>query len=465
MKKSFLPALLLFATICSAQWTGARMDTLTHNAERDEISRQSFAIDAGNNLHLISVRENGAGWMVLYFNHPVNGSWSVEDTVSIGPSAEPTLAVTGQDGIPYIACTEDSVNEIILYHKTGTSWTREQVTNNLTNDFSPSIALDENGFVHLAWILEDPAGTYKINYANNRNGNWNIQTLVNSQLGPFGSGAAPQIAIQPGGVAHIVYRGGNFGTYRILHAYNDSLGGSNWNFDFPSSPNAEDLSSSMVVTPDSTVHLLVSGNDGFGFPVHAYYMEKISGAISFGNAVDVANGFSAEVGSLFISNNTAACVLNEVSGNFYTGNLIYSDENSGWSAVTLLSTQDIYNGQLIIDQNGNGFAAAYQGNTFQTEEIVVYGPDNTAAITNVTDSQDKVYGFIKGESLYLKSSKSFSGEITLYDIAGKKIQSVTLNIFPGETEKISLSGCSNGVYLLQGISGENNFTLKINYTH
>ena len=465
MKKSLLLALLLFTITCSAQWSGARMDTLTHNVERDEISRQSFAIDAGNNIHLISVRESVSGWMILYFKHPANGSWSVEDTASIGPSAEPTLAVSGQDGIPYIACSEDSINEIILYHKTGTSWTREQVTNNLTNDFSPSIALDEVGFVHLAWILEDPAGTYKINYANNRNGTWNIQTLVNSQLGPFGSGAAPQIAIQPGGVAHIVYRGGNFGSYRIHHAYNDSLGGSNWNFDFLSSPNAEDLSSSMVVTPDSTVHLLVSGNDGFGFPVHAYYLEKAPGAIAFGNAMDVANGFSAEVGSLFISNNNASCVLNEVSGNFYTGNLIYSHENSGWNAGTLLSTQDIYNGQLIIDQNGKGFVAAYQGNTFQTEEIVVYGPDNTTSIVNVNHSQDKIFGFIRGESLYLNSSKAFSGNISMYDVAGRIILSLPLNLIPGEIEKIVLSGCSNGIYIIKGVSEEYNFTLKVNYTH
>ena len=179
-----------------------------------------------------------------------------------------------------------------------------------------------------------------------------------------------------------VYRGGNFGTYRIHHAYNDSIGGAIWNFDFLSTPNAEDLSSSLVVSEDTIVHALVSGNDGFGFPTHAYYLSKSPGAISFSSAADVANGFSAEVGSLSISNNSASCVLNEVSGNIFTGNVIYSEANSGWNAITLLNTQEIYNAQMLIDQNGKGYVAAYQGNTFQTEETIVYGPDFSTGIKN-----------------------------------------------------------------------------------
>jgi len=468
MKKNLLPLLLLFSLSAFGQWSGAVIDTLTQNTERDEILNQSFVSDQGNTLHLISERAlTAGGWMILYFKHPSNSPWTIEDTVSIGPSYAPTLAVSGQDGIPYISCTEnDTVDgEIVIYTKTGSVWTREQITSNQEEDSSPSITIDQDGFIHVAWIWENGSGNYKINYATNRSGIWSIQTIVNSQLGPFGSGASPQLALDPTGIAHIVYRGGNFGTYRIHHAYNDSIGGAIWNFDFLSTPNAEDLSSSLVVSEDTIVHALVSGNDGFGFPTHAYYLSKSPGAISFSSAADVANGFSAEVGSLSISNNSASCVLNEVSGNIFTGNVIYSEANSGWNAITLLNTQEIYNAQMLIDQNGKGYVAAYQGNTFQTEETIVYGPDFSTGIKNTESGIELFSCFQNNENITLNFRKSFQGIINVRDINGKITQTIELNTNAGESKTISMLNSASGMYLFEVLNPRERFARKILYTN
>ena len=87
MKKNLLPLLLLFSLSAFGQWSGAVIDTLTQNTERDEILHQSFVSDQGNTLHLISERAlTAGGWMILYFKHPANSPWTMEDTVSIGPS-------------------------------------------------------------------------------------------------------------------------------------------------------------------------------------------------------------------------------------------------------------------------------------------------------------------------------------------------------------------------------------------
>ncbi|HRH67656.1 MAG TPA: hypothetical protein PLU53_15260 [Bacteroidia bacterium] len=451
MKNSALIFTLLFSSSAFAQWTGAVTDTLTHNSERDEVNHRSLVCDQSNTIHLIAQRAVGSGgWMILYFMHPPNNPWTPEDTVSVGPSQDPELAISSPDGIPVIACAENDTtdSEIIVYTKNGTGWTREQVTHNPEEDSNPSVAIDKDGFIHLAWIWEDSSGNYKISYGNNLHGSWNIQTLVNSQLGPFGSGAGPLIALDPYGIAHIVYRGGNFGTYRIHHAYNDSPGGSNWSYDYPASPNAEDLSSSLVVTEDSVIHLLVSGNDGWGFPVHAYYFSKSPGAASFSNPVAVANGFSAETGCLFIHNNSAACVLNEVSGNIFTGNIIYSDETSGWIAGRLFNTQDIYNAQLTMDPNGNGYLAAYQGNTFQTEEIIVYGPDITTEIMNRPITTELFSSMDKNGQLILEFHQAFRGIVQVADITGKIIWASPLKMNAGEKQFIPSNSFCPGIYFI-----------------
>lgn len=454
----------MFSFNCHAQWTNAVMDTLTHNGERDELNHQSLAIDQWNTTHLISEQAlSGGGWMILYFQRPANGTWTTEDTVLTGPANEPTLAVSNTDAIPFVACMEyDSHDyEIMVYSRAGSNWVHDQVTNNQDEDMSPSIATDNQGFVHLAWIRLDTAGDFKINYATNRSGSWVIQSLANSQLGLFGAGALPQLALDPSGVAHIAYRGGNFGTYRIHHAYNDSIGGSNWNFDFPTSPNAEDLSSSIVVSSDSVVHLLVSGNDGFGFPTHAFYMAKLPGSGTFTNAVDVASGFSAETGCLFVLNHSPACVLNEVSGNIYTGNVIYSSAGTNWMAAALTNTQDIYAAQLVMDQLGNGTMAAYQGNTYPSEEIIVFGPDINTGIPQTAASQNFIRYHQKNNSLILQFSQSFKGEIQLHNLQGQILWRENVSVQTGEFKPISTENLAKGIYLLQGVNAEYKQIIKL----
>ena len=45
MKISLFTIAFLFSVQLNAQWSGAIMDTLTFNSERDEVNHQSFSID------------------------------------------------------------------------------------------------------------------------------------------------------------------------------------------------------------------------------------------------------------------------------------------------------------------------------------------------------------------------------------------------------------------------------------
>lgn len=279
---SCLVASLFFVLPSPAQWSGATIDTLTRDTFRDEIDKQSLAVDATNTLHAVWKRERvGGGWRIYYSNKFPFGTWRTPQEVgdssvaSFNPALaiNPGLVIMSSKFVVYRASLPSSEEIIIAYDSAG-EWTHDILTSNNTEDLSPTIAVDQSGSIHLAWIGQDSATNWKIMYATNTGGLFQVQLLAGSDLGPFGSGASPFIAVTSSGIAHIFYRGGDFGTYRIHHAWNNSPGGIAWNYEILSTPNGNDFSACAVITQDTTIHLLASGNDGFGFPPRAYFMKK-----------------------------------------------------------------------------------------------------------------------------------------------------------------------------------------------
>ena len=380
----------IVAVSAQAQWTNAVLDSLTNNNFRDEVKRQSITVDGSNIIHVAYMRARPAGgWVIYYRQKPNNQQWNNEILISDSSFAAftPAIAVDHNSGTPYVVYTQDQGSglEIFLASNSGGGWNSIPVTANNSDDEVPTIAVDGNGNVHLAWIGPDSLGIFRIFYSTNISGNWNTQILTNSNLGQFGSGAYPFIASTNGGTAHIIYRGGGFGNYKIDHAYNAGPGSNLWLHENIITPNSEDYTGVMTVGPDSTINVAITGSGGFGFPNDVYYLYKPQGQQwSFPELIN--SGFNGEAFSIFLDTSGFVHIsINEISGNIYTGNVYYASDlqgGGGWLVGPLLTTNDIYNASIILDNQNDGYALAFQGTTFETQEIVVYGKSDTVTGIN-----------------------------------------------------------------------------------
>ena len=364
--------LLVVPSPTQAEWDNAVVDTLTDDQVRKETVLQSLALDSSGHVHLVWKRIRGAGgWRIRYSTTAPSGVWSEAQDVSdlAQASYSPALALSPVSGRPSVAFEQGS--EIHLAHRSGSVWQDRPVTSNSTWDGSPAIASDGSGRVHLAWITDDPGtGQYKIAYAVGDTASCDIQTLTASELGPYGSGATPHIAVSSEGLAHIVYRGGTYGGYHIHHAWNDSPGGVNWQYETLFSGNGNDFSSALVTEDDGDMHLVMSGNDGWGFPGRVYYLYKEAG--QSWQAPELASlSYSAASPSLSVDISGRPHVAwMETSGNFYTGNVFYSSRaaGGGWDVSPVIGG-DHFVPSLDVDQAGYGHLACHTGGNSGSYDI------------------------------------------------------------------------------------------------
>jgi hypothetical protein len=456
MKKIFpFICYVLLSLSSQAQFASATVDTLTQNNLREEVNNHSFAIDNSGTLHVIYQRENSVqGWDIYYKSRDVNGNWTAEVMINDQPGFHPSLSVNKWTGLPAVVYeSSDSIGQIMLTSY-DTAWSTMQLTNSTTSNYSPDIRIDSLGFYHVAYIGEDtaaPTQTYRIFYATNLSGSWSTSVLSGSQLGSFGTGAAPAIAVENDGTAHISFRGGNFNSYRIYHAFNLSPGSVVWGYDQIQTPNAEDLISTIEIGNDTAVHLAVSGNDGFGFPSKTFYTKKDFGASSFDSVIAVAPGFSSNVGDLFMDRKTIPhIVMDEISGNIYTGNVIYAD-STDWNGRLILQTNEIYNSNLVMDSIGNGYVLAIQGNTFQTQEAIVFG--NQPLLNGIQNNFEKETAlltpiFSSGE-LQLIFFSDYNGPIQIVSMDGKLIFAANYRVSKNEVHALKLQSLSRGIYMVK----------------
>lgn len=355
---------LIAASPVWAQWENALIDTITNTQIRKETELQSLDLDSVDYVHLAwRLIRDGGGWRIFYATNSPAGVWLSPQEVgdSTQASFSPGLAVSPISDHPFIIFEQNS--EIYLAYQPEAIWQRQQITSNSQLDCSPTIAIDSLGLIHLAWITDDPgSGEYKIAYALGDSVNWNIQTLAGSNLGPYGTGASPNIAVSPQGVAHVVYRGGTYGNYHIHHAWNDSPGGSNWSYEIMMSGNANDFSCALVIETGGDLHLAVSGNDGFGFPGRVYYFYQPEG--QGWQPFELASlSYSATVPSIDVDESGSPHIVwMEISGNMYTGNIFYSHKEAGGSwQVSSVIGGDYFFPSFKVDQQGFGHIGCHTG--------------------------------------------------------------------------------------------------------
>lgn len=403
--KNFLPSVNVFSILAIflgtwslmwAQWENPLVDSITNTQIRKETMLQSLCIDDSGMVHLVWKHQRTPGWRIFYCTNSPNGTWSAPQEVadSMQANFDPAIAWWSQGEVPFVVYEQNS--EICSAYLSGGLWQTYPVTINAQFDRSPSLAIDGWGLPHAAWITVDTAtAQYKIAYATGYlvgpNISWSVQTLAGSELGPYGSGASPFIAVTADGVAHIVYRGGDYGNYHIHHAWNEAQGGIDWQYEILYSGNANDYSASMVIEDNGNYHLAVSGNDGWGFPGRVYYFRKPFGQAWQQYELASLGGSAAEPSLAVDYYGAPHIVWMETSGNFYTGNVYYSgkDSTGAWQA-SLVIGGDHFSPSLQVDQQGYGHVACHTGGNTSVYDI--YHVKSSSVLTNVDEFENPIIG-------------------------------------------------------------------------
>ena len=321
--------LVILALASSARLAGATVwnqpERVTYNTIEDRTTSGSIVYPCYGEAYAVWMQEqDGAGWRIVAAERNVYG-WSEPEPIDPGshPDYAPNVGIGSDIRVVWQRGTGTAAEIVYAEGEVGGTWNVEVVTSNATEDLSPDLPLYRSFGEpkHIVWVGFDPESeSGKIFYAADDGSGWRIERLDGSNLGPFWSGASPRIdANDNTGVVQIVYRGGDYGDYHLHHARKE---GETWTYQVLASNNINDFSVD-VWGRGGPVVVAMSGNDGWGYPSHVYIRRSQDGGVSFDPPELVSGGFSTVLANLTSGNRGLAIIGPEVSGNIYTGNLVY----------------------------------------------------------------------------------------------------------------------------------------------
>ena len=462
---------MLITSVSMAQFEGAVWDTLTSDTLRDGLSHQALSTTPYQ-LHLTYAKERtGGGWEVHYRLYDMLAGWDLDRMVeSDVPCFGPVIAarLTNQYDI-FIAF--ESGNDIWGWIAHGpTDWDPVNVTNSPEPEFSPTVALGDST-VQGAWIMQTALG-YKIVHFWGYNDSTFADTIMDSNLGDFGTGAAPFI-VSVGEAPHIFYRGVNDFGYHIHHAYKEHPDSSG-TIEFLDGGNVEDYVASAAVDSAGNIHLAMSGNEGFGMPAHVYYRKRDRQTRQWSSPELVTGAFSATNASIAVTADATVWIVScGVSGNFYNGEIYLSNNGSGTFQTTLLASYSSCTQPVIAMISGIYGAvvldAPIGGDDSRNYEIVYFGP----GVTGIDDKQ------LRPGQISLKGNypNPFNGEtiiaydlpneanvaIEIFDISGRRVDTITPGAQPAGSHIIRWDAreLSSGVYFYRLNAGGRSETRKL----
>jgi len=381
LRRSCTPLLLflfsssLTASCALAQWQDPVVDTITRTQTKKMTASQSLDLDSSGCAHLAwrTASYNPTDFRIFYSTNSPNGIWSVPEVLSDPTESanSPALTVSSVSCLPYVSFetgTEENSEIHVAYRSEGV-WHVERITDNNHFDRFSTITTDLMDHLHLAWITQDTVSQeYKLAYAFGKIGSWQIQTLAGSQ-----NPLLARIAISPQGIAHIVYRGGYPLEYHIHHAWNDSLGGRDWNYEVIMSNNYADIVSSLMIEADGDLHLAVGGHgpDFVTSPRSVYYLHKsVSGdwespelvaSKAYEPCLDVDRKGNPHI---------VWMQMDELIPILETGNLFHSsrNEHGSWQA-SLAIGNDYFNASFRLDEHGFGHVGCNTGGNTRIYDV------------------------------------------------------------------------------------------------
>ncbi len=302
----------------SSKYTNATVisDDYT-NWNNDNSYDPSIAVDDGGNLHVVWHDHTNGPWgsdtEIMYVNYSSSAGWSNAIVISDngtnwnnGISENPSIAVDDGGNIHVVWHDHTDgpwgtdIEIMYVNHSSSAGWSNAIVISddgtNWNNDNSrnPSIALDSDGNIHVAWhdLTDGPWGTdTEIMYVNHSSSaGWSNATVISDDGTNWNNdeSISPSIAIDNGGNIHVVWHDltdGPWGTDGEIMYVNHSSSagwsnaivisddGTNWN-------NGDSRNPSIAVDNGGNVHVVWHDfTDGsWGTDIEIMYVNHSSSA-------------------------------------------------------------------------------------------------------------------------------------------------------------------------------------------
>jgi hypothetical protein len=275
--------LLLFLTVFISAAASAQ-GVLSPNAGEDATeanSQPKLARDASGTIYVAYVAPaGGVAQIYLARSSDAGTRWQIVPvTSSRAPSRYPTLTVDRQ-GTVHVAWTQyDGGTGRVYYARyDGRRWTAPvRVSAGQQYAGLPSIAVGADGIVHLVWygiraqapeIHTRHGSIYEILYTHSTGGGWSPAVVISPGIP---DAINPALAVDASGRLHSAWYQFDSRVYQVRYAERDR----NWIKPVEVSTGGDDAAAvAMAVAPDGTVHLVWEQRSGAG--IRIFYAEKRS---------------------------------------------------------------------------------------------------------------------------------------------------------------------------------------------
>jgi len=239
---------------------------------------------------------------VVLFHQSAGKGWTRELLAAF--AAYPDLAVGPNDTL-YVSYQDLAQTSLVVADNSNGSWNLETVEDLEGYVYtSTSVAVDPDGFVHLAFDREDESYDHHLMYATNRAGGWEFTTIAHSNYIPTFAGWKGWLAVDAAGSAHISYSDYFGGEYSNLIYTTNRTG--EWELECLDhgwhDPQAQYyityIAGPIVVEPTGAAHILsdytyyVDGGSGNELHYHTnregtWAMETINGGYHWGSSMTI----------------------------------------------------------------------------------------------------------------------------------------------------------------------------------
>ncbi|HDN80461.1 MAG TPA: exo-alpha-sialidase [Chloroflexi bacterium] len=211
----------------------------------EDSSSPVIAIDKAGTIYAVWEEGNN-----LYYNYKTDGGW-LTAPIFLSPGLAPSLAA-GNDGTLHLVWADYSFSEenyeIYYTRRTDTGWdAARNVSSTSDNSSAPDIAIGPDGLAHVVWF--EPTLVYYgvIDDLGNI-----TTTFISNSL----NGQAPAIAVSSDGTPYVVWQAPDedTGKFEIFYSYYD---GTNWSLpqDISQTPDVDSISPDITVTPQGRVYI------------------------------------------------------------------------------------------------------------------------------------------------------------------------------------------------------------------